>query len=134
MRLLIFAVVLTSSVPVIAQELGDAVAVVVEEKQRDSLDDLFALDDSDIVVVVTQDDAKLKIGTKVVQTVLLGFFLTGVIAVWPLVDSLVRGHDPLPFLVMALFWFGVCWYVFWRHISSGMEVLNSVEEVILSDD
>ena len=69
-----------------------------------------------------------------VQTMLLVYFMTGVIAIWPLVGSMVKGLDPWPPLLLAVFWFGVCWYLFWRHISSGIEVLNDVEKVILSDD
>jgi hypothetical protein len=69
-----------------------------------------------------------------VQTMLLFFFITGMAVSWPLVDSLVKGYYALPFLMLALCWFGGCWYWFWRQISTGIEVLNDVEEVILGDD
>ena len=69
-----------------------------------------------------------------VQTMLLFFFLTGAVVTWSLVDSLVKGYDPLPYIMLALCWLGGCWYFLWRQISTGIEVLNDVEEVILSDD
>ena len=52
-----------------------------------------------------------------VETMLLFVFLTGVVVIWALVDSMVKGHYPPPPLLLAVFWFGGCWYFFCKRAS-----------------